>query len=62
MRLIRLLKKDLAMEAADWVDKDLISADQARGICKAYDVDFDSVQNSSMACWFHWPTFLSVWH
>lgn len=47
MRLIRLLKKDLAKEISTWVDKDLISADQAQSICRLYDVDYDSIQSSS---------------
>ena len=47
MRLIRLLKKDLAKEISTWVDKNLISADQARSICQLYDVDYNSIQSSS---------------
>ena len=48
MRLIRLLKNDLAKEISTWVDKDLISVDQAQSICKLYDVDYDSSQSYSM--------------
>ncbi|MBU3068822.1 DUF2157 domain-containing protein [Aestuariicella sp. G3-2] len=48
MRLIRLFKNDLAKEVSDWVEKDLISADQARSICRVYDVDYDSIQNHSL--------------
>jgi|TARA_B110001469_G_scaffold8155_1_gene8137 uncharacterized membrane protein len=47
MRLIRLLKNDLAKETATWVDKDLISLDQARSICSEYDVDYDSSESYS---------------
>lgn len=49
MRLIRLLKKDLAQEVSSWVDERLISKDQARSICQRYDVDFDDIQNQSGA-------------
>ncbi len=47
MRLIRLLKKDLAREIGGWVEKDLVSADQARSICREYDIDFDAVRDDS---------------
>ncbi len=47
MRLIRLLKKDLAREISGWVEKDLLSADQARSICSEYDVDFDAARDDS---------------
>jgi len=47
MRLIRLLKKDLAKEASTWVEKDLISTEQAQSICRLYDVDYDSIQSRS---------------
>ena len=47
MRLIRLLKKDLAREIAGWVEKDLLTAQQARSICSEYDVDFDALQDDS---------------
>lgn len=49
MRLIRLLKKDLATEASIWVDKQLISVDQARTICGLYGVDYDEVRSRSTA-------------
>ena len=49
MRLIRLLKKDLATEASTWVDKQLITADQARAICRLYDVDYDATGSRSTA-------------
>ena len=41
MRLIRLLKNDLAKEAANWVTLDLITPNQARNICRQYGIDFD---------------------
>ncbi len=47
MRLIRLLKKDLTREISGWVDKDLLSADQARSICREYDIDFDAATDES---------------
>ncbi len=47
MRLIRLLKRDLAREIGGWVEKDLLSADQARSICREYDIDFDAVRDES---------------
>ncbi len=47
MRLIRLLKKDLARESTTWVAKGLISRDQARAICNQYDIDYDAIQNRS---------------
>lgn len=47
MRLIRLLKKDLAREIDGWVGKDLLSAEQARAICHEYDIDFDAVRDDS---------------
>ena len=49
MRLIRLLKKDLATEASTWVEQELISVDQARSICRLYGVDFDDVREQSTA-------------
>ncbi|EDY87304.1 conserved hypothetical protein [gamma proteobacterium HTCC5015] len=48
MRLIRLLKNDLAREASDWVDDELISRQQAEAICQRYDVDFHQAQNHSL--------------
>ena len=41
MRLIRLLRKDLASEMSTWVDRELMSVEQARAICRLYDVDYD---------------------
>ena len=49
LRLIHLLKKDLAKEMSIWVDQQLISADQARSICRFYDVDYDTAQDHSTA-------------
>ncbi|HEY9033823.1 MAG TPA: DUF2157 domain-containing protein [Pseudomonadales bacterium] len=40
MRLIRLLKKDLAREMADWVARDLISDSQAEAIGRLYGIDY----------------------
>ena len=49
MRLIRLLKKDLATEASAWVDKQLISVEQARAICRLYGIDYDTIRSRSTA-------------
>ncbi len=49
MRLIRLLKKDLAVETSVWVDRQLISVDQARGICGLYGIDYDAIGSRSTA-------------
>ena len=49
MRLIRLLKKDLATEMSTWVDQELISVDQARAICRVYGVDYDEIRGRSTA-------------
>lgn len=43
MRLIRLLKHDLASESADWVRSGIISKQQAEAICARYGVDFSRV-------------------
>jgi uncharacterized membrane protein len=40
MRLIRLLKHDLASETVDWVNAGIISKDQAETICARYGVDY----------------------
>ncbi len=49
MRLIRLLRRDLAKEISTWVERDLISIEQARSICRLYDVDYDAVRQRSSA-------------
>ena len=49
MRLIRLLKKDLAVEASTWVDNRLITVEQARAICRLYGIDYDAIRNHSSA-------------
>ena len=49
MRLIRLLKRDLAAEISIWTDQGLISTDQARSICRLYGVDFDAIKGRSRA-------------
>ncbi len=49
MRLIRLLKKDLTEEISTWVEQEIITSDQARSICKLYDVDYDKNKNYSGA-------------
>lgn len=41
MRLIRLLKNDLARESATWVEQGLISREQAVSICEVYGADYD---------------------
>ena len=47
MHLIRLLKKDLATEISTWVERELISVEQARSICRLYGVDYDTIRSSS---------------
>ncbi len=42
MRLIRLLKNDLAQESATWVEQGLISRSQAESICALYGADYDA--------------------
>ena len=48
MRLIRLLKNDIAREASEWVDESIISEDQAQQICRRYDVDYYQHKNASL--------------
>ncbi len=48
MRLIRLLKNDLAQEASDWVDQGIINAEQARVICQRYGSDYPPPDKSHM--------------
>ncbi len=48
MRLIRLLKNDLAKETLDWVDKEIISMAQAQKICQSYDVDIHQVKQKTL--------------
>jgi len=49
MRLIRLLKNDIAKEAAEWVDDNIIDQSQAEKICARYDVDYHQAQSYSFA-------------
>ena len=48
MRLIRLLKNDIAREAEEWVDDKIITQEQAENICTRYDVDYHHVKNHSI--------------
>lgn len=48
MRLIRLLKNDIAKEASEWVSEDIITQSQAEKICLRYDVDYHQVKNRSL--------------
>lgn len=41
MRLIRLLKRDLAHETRDWVEEGLIDRTQGERICARYGIDFE---------------------
>ena len=41
MRLLRLFKRDIAHESRSWVEKGLISEQQAQSICNEYEVDYD---------------------
>ncbi len=49
MRLIRLLKNDIAREAVEWVQEDIISTAQAEKICNRYDVDYHQAKSRSFA-------------
>jgi len=49
MRLIRLLKRDIAREAAEWVAEGLIAESQAEQICQRYAVDYHQTKNRSFA-------------
>ncbi|MCF6313925.1 MAG: DUF2157 domain-containing protein [Verrucomicrobiales bacterium] len=46
--MIRLFKRDLAKEMGGWVDKDLISRDQAQSICHEYGVDYGAGADHSL--------------
>lgn len=48
MRLIRLLKYDLAKEITSWVQEGLISREQAASICSRYGVDFNILNRKSV--------------
>ncbi|WP_237068231.1 DUF2157 domain-containing protein [Microbulbifer guangxiensis] len=45
MRLIRLLKGELAREAAEWVEEGLVSETQAEGICRRYGADYHAANS-----------------
>ncbi len=47
MRLIRLLKRDLAHEISTWIEKGFISTDQAQQIYNLYGIDHKNHSNSS---------------
>ena len=47
MRLLRLLKNDLAKEAREWVNDNLISESQAEKICNRYHADYHQSSNRS---------------
>jgi uncharacterized membrane protein len=47
MRLLRLLKYDLANETAEWVEDNILSISQAEQICARYGVDFHQAQKRS---------------
>jgi len=49
MRLIRLLKHDLAKESVQWVQDNLISEQQAILICQRYGVDYTHIQTQTSA-------------
>jgi uncharacterized membrane protein len=40
MRLLRLFKRDIAHESRTWVEKGIITEDQAKSICNEYEVDY----------------------
>ncbi|GAA5525555.1 hypothetical protein Maes01_02125 [Microbulbifer aestuariivivens] len=45
MRLIRLLKGELAREAAEWVEEGLVSEAQAETICRRYGADYQAINS-----------------
>ena len=47
MRLIRLLKRDLAKECSEWVSAGLISQDQAAKICERYGINYQDVSGQT---------------
>lgn len=47
MRLIRLLKNDIAKEADEWVSEDIITQFQAERICQRYGIDFHQEKRRS---------------
>lgn len=47
MRLIRLLKNEIAREAKSWVNNGTITEAQAEKICNQYAIDYHQVNNSS---------------
>lgn len=49
MRLIRMLKNDLAKESQSWVEKDIISESQAQAICALYGADYHDQGRHSRA-------------
>jgi uncharacterized membrane protein len=49
MKFIRLLKHELAAEAGDWVEKGLISREQARAILSTYGTDLPEGKGRSLA-------------
>lgn len=51
MRLIRLLKNDLAKEVTSWVTERIISTEQAESICKRYGVDYHNQSKRSYGYW-----------
>lgn len=48
MRFLRLFKHDLAKEAADWVERGIITQPQAEQICQQYRVDYHAAQSRSL--------------
>lgn len=48
MRLIRFLKQDLAHEIEEWVDQDVIRADQAQAICARYGTSYPPSDRNSV--------------
>ena len=47
MRLLRLLKNDLAKETREWVDDDIINESQAIKICDRYQADYHQSKHRS---------------
>ncbi len=49
MKLIRLLKGELAGETIDWVKKNIISVEQATAICRLYGMEYGKKQSRAYA-------------
>lgn len=51
MRLIRLLKHDLARETREWVEQEFITPAQAEAICRSYGIDYRHTAQRAGGYW-----------